>query len=291
MEKYKAKYPVKQMCRALKISESGYYRWLKNRSKPSPRKLLSEKMQAILDEHPENKHYGVNRMQLALEQRGILVSRRTVYRTMSEYGFLHQKHTPHGITKATTEVQEQENLLKRDFSADKPLKKFLSDITEVQCHDGKLYISPVLDCFDGSIVALQMDDNMKKELCVSTVDQLWQQYKKKLKGAVFHTDRGCQYTSEAFRKKLAKAGMIQSLSGVGHCFDNARMESFFATLKKELIYPIAAYRLTREEVKTLVFRYVFVYYNRIRVYTSNPMGFPPVRYREWAESHRKSPAA
>lgn len=291
MDNYKIKYAVKQMCRVLKISESGYYRWVKNRSKPSPRKLLSEKIQEILDEHPENRNYGVNRMQLALEQRGVLVSRRTVYRTMSEYGLLHKKRIPHGITKATTEIQEQENLLKRDFSADKPLKKFLSDITEVQCRDGKLYVSPVLDCFDGSVVALQMDDNMKKELCVNTVEQLWRQYKKKLKGAVFHTDRGCQYTSEAFREKLAGIGMIQSLSGVGHCFDNARMESFFATLKKELIYPIAAYRLTRKEVKSLVFRYVFVYYNRIRIYTSNPMGLPPVRYREWAESHRKSPAA
>ena len=76
--------------------------------------------------------------------------------------------------------------------------------------------------------------------------------------------------------------MVQSLSGTGHCFDNARMESFWATLKKEKIYRIAAYRLTREQVKTIVFRYIFVYYNRIRIYTANPMGLPPVKYREWA---------
>lgn len=76
--------------------------------------------------------------------------------------------------------------------------------------------------------------------------------------------------------------MIQSLSGTGHCFDNARMESFFATLKKEKIYRIAAYKMKREQVKTIIFRYVFVYYNRIRVYTGNPMGLSPVKYREWA---------
>lgn len=80
---------------------------------------------------------------------------------------------------------------------------------------------------------------------------------------------------------MADCGMVQSLSGTGHCFDNARMESFFATLKKEKIYRIAAYKLTREEVRTIIFRYIFTYYNRVRIYTRNPMGLPPVRYREW----------
>ena len=75
--------------------------------------------------------------------------------------------------------------------------------------------------------------------------------------------------------------MVQSLSGTGHCFDNARMESFFATLKKEKIYQIAAYKLPREQVKTIIFRYVFIYYNRVRIYTRNPLGLPPVKYREW----------
>ena len=75
--------------------------------------------------------------------------------------------------------------------------------------------------------------------------------------------------------------MIQSLSGIGHCFDNARMESFFATLKKEKIYQIAAYKLPREQVKTIIFRYVFIYYNRVRIYMRNPLGLPPVKYREW----------
>ena len=111
-----------------------------------------------------------------------------------------------------------------------------------------------------------------------------------LVGAVIHSDRGSQYTSVAFRTELARCGLVQSLSGVGYCFDNARMESFFATLKKEKIYQIAAYKLPREQVKTIIFRYVFAYYNRIRIYTSNPQGLPPVRYREWAANHRQSAA-
>ena len=274
------------MCRVLKISESGYYRWLKNRSKPKARELLSVKIQAILDKHPDNDNYGVNRMKTALEQDGVIVSKRTVYRAMSEIGILHKRRTSHGTTKATTEIQEKENLIKRDFKADKPLQKLLSDITEIQCCNGKLYLSAVLDCYNGEILSVSMDDNMKKELCIRTVKELEMQYgKKRLAGAIFHSDRGSQYTSEAFKASLKDAGLIQSLSGVGHCFDNARMESFFATLKKEKIYRIAAYKLTREQVKSIVFRYIFVYYNRIRVTTFNPKGLPPVAYREWAKAH------
>ena len=273
------------MCRALKISESGYYRWLKNRSKPTSRQLLSVKIKEILDEHPDNDNYGVRRMNTALEQRGIHVSQRTVYRTMSEMGLIHRKRHPHGITKATTEIQERENLIKRDFKAEKPLRKLLSDITEIQCCDGKLYLSAVLDCYNGEILSIAMDNNMKKELCIRTVKELELQYgKKKLSGAIFHSDRGSQYTSEAFKEALKEAGFIQSLSGTGHCFDNARMESFFATLKKEKIYRISAYKLTRDQVKSIVFRYIFVYYNRIRISSVNPGGLSPVAYREWAKA-------
>ena len=273
------------MCRVLRLSESGYYRWLRNRDKHSRRQLLAGKVKKILEEHPDNQNYGVDRICLALEESGINASRRTVYRVMKENGWLHKRRIPHGITKATTEIQEKENLLKRDFHSDVPFRKFLTDITEVQCADGKLYVSPIMDCFSGEIVALEMRDNMKKELCIDTVRQLERLYPR-LSGAVFHSDRGSQYTSAAFHAELARCGMIQSLSGTGHCFDNARMESFFATLKKEKIYQIAAYKLPREQVKTIIFRYVFIYYNRIRIYTRNPLGLPPAKYRAWAQAQQ-----
>lgn len=279
------------MSKVLKVSESGYYRWLKNREKSTSRQLLSVEIQKIIDEHPDNDNYGADRMRIALSQAGIDVSKSTVRRAMRELGLIHKRRIPHGITKATTEMQEKENLIKRDFGAYEPLKKVLSDITEIQCSDGKLYASAVLDCFNGEILALAMDDNMKKELCIATVKQLKDIYGSRLTGTVFHSDRGSQYTSEAFREALTESGMIQSLSGTGHCFDNARMESFFATLKKEKIYRIAAYKLTREEVKTIIFRYVFIYYNRFRVYTSNPFGLSPIKYREWATAHNESTVA
>ena len=281
------KYTVKLMCRVLKLIESGYYRWCRNQNKPKKRELLLVEIQKILSEHPDNDNYGYDRIHTALNQRGIGVSKYTVYRTMKESGLLHKVRRPHGITKATTEIQEKENIIKRDFYSDSPMKKLLTDITEVQCLDGKLYVSPVMDCFNGEIVALEMRENMKKELCIDTVKQLKHRYGN-LQEVIFHSDRGSQYTSEAFRNELKRHGIRQSLSGTGHCYDNARMESFFATLKKEKLYRIPTYKMTRAEVKTVIFRYIFVYYNRIRIYTGNPDSLPPAAYRE---SYEKKLAA
>ena len=126
-----------------------------------------------------------------------------------------------------------------------------------------------MDCYNGEILTVEMRDNMKKELCIDTVYQLKQRCGN-LQGVVLHSDRGSQYTSEAYRKLLKNCGIMQSLSGTGHCYDNTRMESFFATLKKEKLYQIPTYRMKKEEVKTIVFRYIFIYYNRIRLYTGNP---------------------
>ena len=194
----------------LKIGESGYYRWLKNRNKPTKQQLLLVKINVILAEHEDNDNYGVRRMHTTLWQNSVQVSIRTVYRAMKTAGLLHKKRTPHGITKADTEIQEQENLIKQNFHADEPLKKLLTDITEVPCMDGKLYVSPIMDCFNGEIVALEMRDNMKKELCVDTLQQLKSGYGKRVSGAILHSDRGSQYTSGTFREKLRSMGMVQN---------------------------------------------------------------------------------
>ena len=273
------------MCKILKVSESGYYRWLKNRSKKTKRQLLLVKIREILAEHPDNDNYGYDRIHKALKLKGIDVSRNTVYRAMKEGGLIHRVRRPHGITKATTEIQEKENIIKRDFTSETPVKKLLTDITEVQCGDGKLYVSPIMDCFNGEIIALEMRDNMKKELCIDTVMQLKERYHN-LKNVILHSDRGSQYTSEAYREVLKKSDIIQSLSGTGHCYDNARMESFFATLKKEKLYRIPTYRMKKEDVKRIIFRYIFIYYNRERLYTGNPDCLSPARYREKYEAQK-----
>ena len=136
-----------------------------------------------------------------------------------------------------------------------------------------------MDCFNGEILSLCMDGNMRSELCVNTLKAAAGRFP--IHGAILHSDCGSQYTSALFRQTLNHCGVSQSLSGVGRCYDNARMESFFASLKKELLYQIPAYRMTMVEVKSLVFRYVFIYYNQYRVYTANLAGLPPAVFR-WA---------
>ena len=276
------------MCKILEVSEQGYYKYLKALKKPGKEEILSAAIDEIMEVSIYNDNYGADRMKIALEQKGLKFGKRRIVKQMRNKGLIHKpRRRPKGLTKVTTEIEEKENLIKQDFTSDGPLKKLLTDITQVQCEDGKLYISPILDCYNGEILALEMRDNMKKELCIDTVMDVVRN--SALRGAVLHSDRGSQYTSEEFRKTLINLGIRQSLSGVDHCYDNARMESFFATLKKELIYRIPAYRMKMETVKTLVFRYVFIYYNQQRIYTTNPGGYPPAVYRMLSE--RKEVAA
>ena len=233
----------------------------------------------VLEEDDENNdNYGVQRIFLALRNnKDYTGSYSTVWRVCRENGItLPKKRNPNSLTVADKDAQKSENLINQDFTAEDPNKKWLSDITEVPCSDGKLYVAPVLDCFDGAIVGLAMDDNMRKQLCVNAFEQACR--RQSAFGMMFHSDRGSQYTSADFRASLAEYGAIQSMSGTGRCYDNARMESFFATLKKEKLYRIKTENLTMETVKTIIWRYIESYYNRRRIYTTND-GYPPLVYR------------
>ncbi|WP_257225363.1 IS3 family transposase [Treponema parvum] len=291
MENAKEKiWSIVKMCSTLKVSETGFYKWKRNRNKIKSWQLLLVEIYKILSQDPENDNYGIQRIRLALEQRGIKLSRSTVIRAMRKGNLLHKsRRSPDGLTKADRKAQRPENLLKGDFSADAPNKKWLTDITQVPCKDGKLYIAPMMDCFAGEIVAVAMDDNMKKELCIKALKEAYE-LRKPDDGLIHHSDAGSQYTSEAYKSELARRHAIQSMSGVGKCYDNARMESFFATLKKEKLYRIDTTKLKREEVKKIVWRFI-VYYNRRRITTINPKGYPPAIYRELFETALSKPAA
>jgi len=231
----------------------------------------------VLAEDTENKgNYGAKRvfLRLAQPEYSYTGSYSTVYRVMKANGLLQKrKRTPNGLTKEDRAAQKSENLINQDFTASDPNTKWLSDITEVPTADGKLYLALVFDCFDGKIVGLAMDDNMRKELCIRAFEQACRE--NNAYGMIFHSDRGSQYTSQGFREALAEYGAVQSMSGTGRCYDNARMESFNATLKKEKLYKIKTKALPMSTVKSIVFRWVFTYYNRKRVYTANESGYPP----------------
>ena len=231
--------------------------------------------------------YGVQSMmnELPNSQR---VSYGKGYRICRDYGLLTKRHKPKGITKADPTAQAAEDFVKRDFSASAPGEKWLTDITQIQCRDGKLYLCPVLDCFDGAIVGFAMDSNMKAPLCCAALNGAVARFGNR-KGGLVHSDRGSQFTSHLYRGTLAARGLVQSMGRTGSCYDNARMESFIATLKKELIYRMPLYKLTRAQVKARIFEWIEGYYNRRRRYTSNEGNLPPLVKRElWLRQMKKA---
>jgi transposase InsO family protein len=278
-------YTLTEKCRALQVTKQGYYQWLRCKDKPCKNAGLLAMILKVLAEHPENKeNYGARRVFLRLKQSGYDYpgSYSTVYRVMKSKGLLQKKkRTPNSLTREDYAAQKSENLINQDFQALEPNSKWLSDISEVPTADGKLYLSPVLDCFDGQIVGLAMADNMKKELCIDAFEQACQRHN--AYGMIFHSDRGSQYTSQRFREALKNRGAVQSMSGSGRCYDNARMESFFATLKKEKLYKIKTELLPMRAVKSIIFRWIYAYYNSERIYTPNEKGYPPIVKRRMYE--------
>lgn len=208
-------------------------------------------------------------------------SERTVYRIMQEMGIIRKpKRKPNGITKADREARKSDDLLHRDFRSDKPLVKAITDITEIKAKDGKLYVSAIFDCYDAAVLGLAMDTNMKATLCCNTLSNAIKAYPD-LKGAVLHSDRGTQYTSELYRKYIKRYGIIQSMnSDGGRCHDNARCESMWARFKEELLYGRHdTERMTVSELKVIIWRYFISYWNNRRICSSNE-GLPPMVKRK-----------
>lgn len=274
----RSRWPVAVLCRALGVSESGYYKHLRFKNKPDKHANLLAQIYELIQEDAENANYGVRRIYDYLRlYRKYCGSLRTIYRICKENNLMiHMKRKPNGITKADAAAQKSENLIKQDFTAKAPNQKWLTDITEIPCKEGKLYLAPILDCYDGTIRGFKMDDNMRADLCVDAFQKACRD--DQAKGMILHSDRGTQFTSKSFRKALKKTNAVQSMSGTGRCYDNARMESFFATLKKEKLYKIDTKNMLMAEVKTIVYRYIH-YYNRRRIYSTNG-GYPPLTYRE-----------
>ena len=200
---------------------------------------------------------------------------------MEKIGLSHRpKRKPNGITKAGREARKSDDLLKRDFSSKEPLKKCVTDITEISAKDGKLYVSAIFDCFDAAVLGLAMDTSMKAALCERTLDNAVRAYPA-LKGAVIHSDRGTQYTSENYRRAVAKYGILQSMNSAGgRCHDNVRCESMWARMKEELLYGRHHTKeMAVEEVKNLIFGYFMGYWNNRRICSANK-GLPPTVKRQ-----------
>jgi len=254
------------MCRVLNVSRQGYRKNQESLNKPPKHANLLAEIQAIIEEDTYNDRYGRERIHDALVLRGITVSLSTVYRVCAEDGVLKGKRKPKGLTAADREAQKSDDLVHRDFKADAPYEKFVSDITQLPTKDGPLYISGVFDCFDNMCVGLSMADNMRTPLVIESLKAVINE-KIGVQAAIFHTDRGSQYTSLEFRAFIGKTGMKQSMNSAGgRCHDNAKCESMWARFKEEAIYGrYDTKSMAMETVKTLVFRYFMGYWNNRRI--------------------------
>jgi transposase InsO family protein len=260
-----SKYSIALMCHVLKVTRSGYYKHLKKKKKSNKDAELLAEVKKILSEDIENHTYGKVRMWQALKQRGHICSRRRVSRVMAENELLQKKkRKPLSLTKSNINEHKSDNLLKRDFTADEPNKKWVTDITQIATKEGTLYISAIFDCFDNKMVGLSMGDNMRTELVVSTLREAMRH--EKAAGVILHSDRGSQYTSLMFRETLDRFGVIQSMNSAGgKCHDNAKCESIWGRFKEEKLYKINTSKMTMYEVKYIIWRYFHNYWNNRRI--------------------------
>ncbi len=268
-------------CKILHVTRQGFYKYLANKDRPWKYQDLANAMPDIHSEDEYNDTYGRVRMHQALILRhpeGINIpSERTIYRGMEQIGLSHRpNHKPHGITKVDRESHKSEDLLKRNFQSDVPLTKCVTDITEIKASDGKLYVAAIFDCFDSAVLRISIGANMQASLCVDMLDNAIMAYPD-LKGAIVHSDRGAQYTSQTYRDAVIKHSLIQSMNSAGgRCHDNARCESMWARMKSELFYGrYDTKKFTKAELKVKIWRYFMSYWNNRRICSTNG-GLPPM---------------
>lgn len=268
----------------LDVRREGYYEWQKRSDcEAKNRELLS----ILKKKREENPEYGTQSLINELPD-DIKCSYGKAYKLLKNNDLLcYRRRKPHGNTKSDPKAKKAEDLVKRNFYAENPGQKWFTDITEQQCGDGKLYICEVLDAFDGAIVGLAMDDNMRTPLCTSALLNAQNRFGHE-DNCICHSDHGSQYTSHLFTEIALQNGFIQSMGAVGTCADNTRIESFHATLKKELLYKIPCSKMTRNEVKHLVFEWIEVRYNRTRRHTANENNLPPLVKRKFFQTSKRA---
>ena len=256
-------WPVRVMCDALSVSPSGFYAW---RSRPeSPRKIANRELlvdiRRVHAQHRER--YGAPRIHAELRAEGHGVSRKRIARLMRQHGI--RARAPRRYRVCTTDSKHSlpvaVNLLDQNFVAERPDQIWLADITYIRTAEGWLYLAVILDLFTRKVVGWAMRDHLRAELTIAALTMAIQR-RRPAAGLIHHSDRGSQYAAGDYRDLLQAAAVVQSMSRKGNCWDNAPMESFFGTLKTELVhqdeYP------NRDAARRDLFVYIEGYYNRQR---------------------------
>lgn len=271
-KKKSEEFSIEAMCEMLDVNRSGYY--AHKNALPSARENEDERLTKLIIKsfNESRRNYGTERIQCDLREWGECVSRRRIGRLMRKAGLVCKTIKKF---KATTNSKHNEtissNLLNRNFKVDVPNKVWVGDITYIWTDMGWLYLATVIDLFSRKVVGWSMSNRMKTSLVNDAMLMaIWQ--RKPPKGLIWHTDRGSQYASKEHRALLKQHHIQQSMSRKGDCWDNAVAESFFHTLKTELVFH-ERYK-TREQAHASIFEYIEVFYNRKRRHSASGMMSP-----------------
>ena len=266
MQQHETEFPISVMCDVLAVSRSGYYAW---RHKPeSKRKQANAKLLESIRtaHHDSGESYGSPRVYQALREQGIPCSESRVARLMREDGLrAKMKRRFKATTNSKHNLPVAPNLLQRNFSPAEPNQVWAGDITYIWTTEGWLYLAVVIDLFSRSVVGWAMDKRMTRQLVMDALT-MGVQRRRPPSGVIFHSDRGSQYASADFQALLAKHGMRCSMSRKGDCWDNAPVESFFGSLKQELVFHQRY--TTRFRARQSIFGYIERFYNRRRLHST-----------------------
>ncbi len=258
----KAQFPVSVLCRTLRVSTSGYNAWCDRPESPrrqTDRRLLA----AIRAVHQSSRGtYGSPRVHAELREQGHGVGRHRVARLMREDGLQARKRRRFRKTTQSNHPHPvAPNLLERRFDVEGPNRAWVTDLTYIWTLQGWLYLCVILDLFSRRVVGWSMDSRIDRHLTLGAL-RMALSHREAAKGLVHHSDRGSQYAAGDYRKVLTAHGLECSMSRKGDCWDNAVVESFFATLKVELIH--RSVFVTREQARQAIFEYIEAFYNRRR---------------------------
>ena len=274
--RHRDKYPVSAMCQFFGVSRSGYYDSVKRLGQPEKDADLAEKIRAC--QECANMTYGYRRVWLWLEGRKIHRNPKTVLRIMKKYGLLSEIRRRRKWVNLGQQIHKYENLLARQFRADRPNAKWVTDISYIQAKEGVLYLSMIRDLYDNSIVAYKTATRQTVNLVLDTIRLAMKKENKRVAAELqLHSDQGFQYTSQAYFKLTQSYGITPSMSRKGNPYDNAMAENFFSILKTECIYRHKP--KTFKEANDLIDRYIH-FYNHERI--QNKTGVAPLTLRHSA---------
>lgn len=268
--------PVCLCCELLGVSRAGYYHWQKRRV--TQRSLDEKKVLEMINKHYNlsHKRYGLLRIYRAIRKEGVIVNKKRIYRLM-KLNNIHSKTVKKYkvTTKQSKGAKFSPNLLNRNFHAERENEVWTSDITYISTGEGWLYLAVVQDMYNREEIGWSIMERPTADIVTNAINMAITN-RRPGQEVIFHSDRGSQYTSNKVRDLLNQYGFKQSMSGNGNCYDNAITETFFSTLKKELVY-LTKFE-TKDQARREIFEYIEIFYNRQRSHSSLDY-LSPVEYR------------